>query len=477
MKRIGLIILFGLNLSFLLSQSGIDGWVYIFIDDFDGSSLKDEYYHLDYPGSVEHHDYTCMDMDPDNFLVANGILRLLIYHEDCVCNDDGIDYYRDYKQQSLRTIRNYKFGRFKIRAEIGKTSAFFPAFWWHGGSKSPYLKSTEIDFFEIWTLMDGDEAASTIYRTHPSGLKHKWQVDWNWTPNDWYTYECEWLEEHVKIYYNENNVVTFSIPETGYPDELNPWGDYEGNGNVMISNQLLLGNGTGHQLPTGDVSMYIDYFTIMYPIDVDEIVTIDDYEIHAQNEEDKTVFSGKEIYVSPNNGSVVIKKLTDNPWHDPSRMDLFATDKIVFKPGFHAEEGTEMNAWIVSAEDIVDKDADENEFIHNFSKYVIYPDEHESKSDIDSYSVTGIDEDTDTEVFQNLIDIYPNPVTDFINVKLGGSEMIEQVIIINMEGEILFEQQYSSNYIQADLSALMEGNYVITVKTNKQVKREFITKL
>lgn len=57
--------------------------------------------------------------------------------------------------------------------------------------------------------------------------------------------------------------------------------------------------------------------------------------------------------------------------------------------------------------------------------------------------------------------IFPNPVTDFIQIQLGNRS-VDAIAITDMTGRIIIRKQIKNNE-QIDLSALQKGNYIITI--------------
>lgn len=79
---------------------------------------------------------------------------------------------------------------------------------------------------------------------------------------------------------------------------------------------------------------------------------------------------------------------------------------------------------------------------------------------------------TDVNVGVNTVDekqqfrIYPNPAIEHLNVE-ALSEVLDQIILSDLRGRILFRKDVSINDYQFDTSALSSGFYFLTLKTTK----------
>ncbi len=72
------------------------------------------------------------------------------------------------------------------------------------------------------------------------------------------------------------------------------------------------------------------------------------------------------------------------------------------------------------------------------------------------------------------ISIYPNPTTDFIEIKTSKDTLVTKVMLYSMDGRLIFEKEVSNN--QVDLSNLPVGSYLLktdfdTTTTFKIIKR------
>ncbi|MGG7437880.1 T9SS type A sorting domain-containing protein [Chryseobacterium arthrosphaerae] len=72
------------------------------------------------------------------------------------------------------------------------------------------------------------------------------------------------------------------------------------------------------------------------------------------------------------------------------------------------------------------------------------------------------------------VSIYPNPVSDFLNISLKGNKE-EKVEIYNMEGRKVIDAVVGNGRNQINVSGLQPGSYIITIK-NLEISAKFIKK-
>lgn len=75
------------------------------------------------------------------------------------------------------------------------------------------------------------------------------------------------------------------------------------------------------------------------------------------------------------------------------------------------------------------------------------------------------------------IDIFPNPVTNIVNINLTGYTGKSDVFMFNVNGRIVLNQQVSTTNTPLDISALPAGVYMLRIKNGgKEVRMEKIIK-
>ncbi|UEQ77561.1 T9SS type A sorting domain-containing protein [Chryseobacterium arthrosphaerae] len=72
------------------------------------------------------------------------------------------------------------------------------------------------------------------------------------------------------------------------------------------------------------------------------------------------------------------------------------------------------------------------------------------------------------------VSIYPNPVSDFLNISLKGNKE-EKMEIYNMEGRKVIDAAVGNGRNQINVSGLQPGSYIITIK-NLEISAKFIKK-
>jgi len=73
----------------------------------------------------------------------------------------------------------------------------------------------------------------------------------------------------------------------------------------------------------------------------------------------------------------------------------------------------------------------------------------------------------DSEYKDVKITIYPNPANDILYINIKNDEVIHSVQIYNVQGESLLKEK--SRFEQLDISFLLDGIYLIRVKTDKGI--------
>lgn len=75
--------------------------------------------------------------------------------------------------------------------------------------------------------------------------------------------------------------------------------------------------------------------------------------------------------------------------------------------------------------------------------------------------------------YSNSIRIYPNPASDFINIRVGTNDKINKISIYTITGELVLSTQKS----EIDIKHLIKGNYIVeTIVNNKVYTSKLIKK-
>jgi len=84
-----------------------------------------------------------------------------------------------------------------------------------------------------------------------------------------------------------------------------------------------------------------------------------------------------------------------------------------------------------------------------------------------NYTITAVEQSNE---FQFEIIAYPNPTTDFINLKIKNSKTETfQYIIGDISGKVLQTGKFSDNIQQFNFSEFPVGTYFISIQLNNQV--------
>ncbi|MGL4597199.1 MAG: T9SS type A sorting domain-containing protein, partial [Bacteroidia bacterium] len=68
-----------------------------------------------------------------------------------------------------------------------------------------------------------------------------------------------------------------------------------------------------------------------------------------------------------------------------------------------------------------------------------------------------------------LLQIFPNPTSDQLVVKLLNQQSIQYVRILNTSGQLVFSQAYTNNEVVLDLKNLTHGVYVLEIESNSKI--------
>ena len=81
-------------------------------------------------------------------------------------------------------------------------------------------------------------------------------------------------------------------------------------------------------------------------------------------------------------------------------------------------------------------------------------------------SKSAIEEDTVLKVNFEETKLYPNPVTDQLNISLGNYEVIKSITIINMNGQVISSKSVDTNIITFNTRNLSNGLYLVKIASS-----------
>jgi beta-glucanase (GH16 family) len=173
--------------------------------------------------------------------------------------------YSEYTSASINTkgLRQWKFGRFEIRARIDTAHGAWPAIWTLGLSRE-WPSGGEIDIMEFYRIKDVPTIlANFAWGTASTGVA-KWDdlkkplSDFTSTDRDWakkfHIWRMDWNTSYINIYLDDLLMNTVFLDKTNNPDGYNPFSQPH----YMLLNLAIGSNG-------GDPSK--SQFPIRYEVD------------------------------------------------------------------------------------------------------------------------------------------------------------------------------------------------------------------
>jgi M6 family metalloprotease-like protein len=138
-----------------------------------------------------------------------------------------------------------------------------------------------------------------------------------------------------------------------------------------------------------------------------------------------------------------------------SEANFIAGESINFLPGFHAQEGSQMNAYITLS----------GAFCNSLPSPVVSP--LTEKSTL----VTNEKKPETPGVMDKTVRVYPNPNNGQFTIELTNFEGSSIVTITNTLGIIVYQKKVVDNYhSDLELSTLLKGLYFVNVKNGDIVK-------
>lgn len=84
---------------------------------------------------------------------------------------------------------------------------------------------------------------------------------------------------------------------------------------------------------------------------------------------------------------------------------------------------------------------------------------------------SAIDKDVDNGqslIDPSLVNVYPNPVSDFINIDLGTNAGVSDFYVFDMLGRVLETRSISGSFSQLDMSNYEAGSYILMVRNGEE---------
>jgi len=77
--------------------------------------------------------------------------------------------------------------------------------------------------------------------------------------------------------------------------------------------------------------------------------------------------------------------------------------------------------------------------------------------------------------YERIANVYPNPTTGLLMINYSDCT-IDEVLVIDILGEVLIEETFSNQLITVNLSKLPAGTYIVIIKTSQGVITEKVIK-
>lgn len=93
---------------------------------------------------------------------------------------------------------------------------------------------------------------------------------------------------------------------------------------------------------------------------------------------------------------------------------------------------------------------------------------------VDNIIVKDMDHLAVSDVIKNEVNVFPNPASDFINIK--SNESIKSIKLYDIKGSLIKTENSSDKTLKLDISSLPKGNYIISTETESGIETKKIIK-
>lgn len=93
---------------------------------------------------------------------------------------------------------------------------------------------------------------------------------------------------------------------------------------------------------------------------------------------------------------------------------------------------------------------------------------------VDNIIIKDMDQLSVNDINKTQISIFPNPTSDFINIK--SDEVIRSIKIYDVKGSLIKTENVSGKASKIDISSLAKGNYIVSLETNSGIETKKIIK-
>lgn len=461
------------------NQCNNNDWVLVFEDEFNGNALDLSTWWLRpwgagslYGSNGPTQEYNTLD----NIAVENGMIRIFALQDTFVSRamsylpddeilPDGLPNLRPYyfTSSNIWSKKEFEFGRIEARIKIPKGKGLRPAFWLYGGE----IRWNEIDIFEFFNEKTHGTYDSSLLSKVVTMTTHD-DYDNNGEDNrcitkytgedyseDFHIYALEWEPNRIAWYVDGN------LLREDFRYYCNLLGQDAGcfinNGIIYLANKiypvnpmsiiynLAIQNGDGQpDDPTiFPANMYVDWIRY-YKRGSNSNVSVTDSTLYPLNSNIYNCIVGNTINI---NCPYTINQ--------GNQLSVVAASEIVLSPGFYVENNGVFSATI-----------DNNSSSRS--------------TDTTNYLKKKTVEETEMNVSQTDVNIYPTVNQGFVNIEIPQDYSYKEVCVAvyDMLGNrILFQSLRGNNAYTVNLTNCPDGVYVVQVtdkegvilKTNKIV--------
>jgi len=192
-------------------------------------------------------------------------------------------------------------------------------------------------------------------------------------------------------------------------------------------------------------------------------MAIDDvtiYEVPENNQISSTILtSGEEICFNATSTQVIVES--------GAMADFIAGQSILFKPGFHAQEGSNVNAYITT----------DGQYCIETSPAIVAQQQEEQEQQNEEKAaaiVTGMQQTV--EAPPTML-VYPNPNSGVFTVKFSHLTEETQVMLFNSTGQLIFNQITADPEVLIDLPGITSEMYIVkAVSGSRQFSQKIVIK-
>ncbi|MCX6232825.1 MAG: family 16 glycosylhydrolase [Bacteroidetes bacterium] len=413
-------------------------WRLVFYDEFDSLGLNPQKWSNSYPwgrwvGGQQY--YTngqnlYFDGSHFNIKVDDDTLTGFVMNWDSLGNYTPYYKHFDYTSGMIYSNRDFKYGYFETKVKVPKGKSFNSAFWLYG------LNNCEIDVFEILGSTTNNALMTLHWKTPDSitnskqSVYSKYSVDTNYS-DKYYTFGVKWKKNELKWYVDTNEVIedfyTRLVRSRHIPDVK-----------MNLIYTLAVGPMDGSPDST---TIFPSYFNIDY------------VRAYSDDTVPPPLITGQiPVSMSFNSTLAIIPsmlKVADFYHVYPAGF------KVIVLPGNNYSLNGNVITPLYNYEDTLYVQVKVNDGIDNspvFNLLVRVPD------------ATSIKENIKT----NGLNIYPNPVKDFLEIKfISKDESIVFIDIFDAKG-LKYLHKKTNLQQKIDVSSLQQGIYYISISTDKQ---------